>query len=1075
MNINKPGCYRLADFYSRFKIPEDSVPKPELEQAITVCPIASGVLRAAIPESPFRAPVESDEVPVRINLFHADNWKERLLGQWILQVNNLFFKEGALAAALKTQQPLFIENGLWEDEDFIQFWQQAQLTGFIPESNLKFEPEKMILLRQTGYDKNLWKGVSFEQGFEKNALVLNARQLATFFQRYECKEGLLYTQAGHLEQHAQQELIVNLTHDLSEDQWAEFLTQAQQLGIKLKVHCAPDMNIDQIGHKRVVDLLPEPKVNLGYFDPAKDHLSALQVIVSQDPDTSLNLITQDSENCQVLNISECNSAQVLGSLMGEYKDKKFHFHELPSALKQGLEEGKTMILTGSYSQELIQGLAPLLLNAQWPGKLVLLADNPESFSFVSQSQHEVTPEMQRACLGVDEATWQAIFKPGLCLASLRARLTYWRTHPNDNLDNAWQGMLEAPRIKKLKDLDVATSVQEAEAFAQSRIEEVEQALKQSPFVYLTGLTSVGKTTFVHQHLKSKTHFYQDPTQMAAWAADKTKERKILFLDEANLSARQWSELEGLFYKPKCLFVNGVYYPLDDYHEVIVAGNPLNYGDERTLASFFKRHGGARLFEPIPLATIYEDILKPLLPEPKELLVQPLLKVYQFLAELPSQDLLITPRELEMIALLLSTYQAQGGKDLEAAATYYAYHLAQPLVPKAYLSNFNATFPEPAALKRSRDAIQLPQDFTVTSSREELCELFVDLLALRTQRQQGLRPAKGGLGGLILEGEPGIGKSELAIHLLVSQGYSEKKYQASEPAATTAQKHFYRLPVSWPLEAKQALLLKAFHEGNPVIIDEINSAPMMEQLLNNLLMGTDLQGNPASIPGFMVIGTQNPSSMPGRQVSSSALFHRMITKTLKSYTSDEMEIILRNRGMDESLAQELVADYEKKRFLALSKGLSPVPCFRDLLSAADYLMRSEVAEHKEQYQEQQEHPKNRDKPAEDPIAPVSEVFAKDPAIEENIFEGNQQPDRTPTPVNYNFLLKAADAVVSILGVAGVIIAILALTAVISIGTAGLGTAIGVGIAAASYGLFRVLKSGEGSSMPPDTPGVGIESK
>ena len=107
--------------------------------------------------------------------------------------------------------------------------------------------------------------------------------------------------------------------------------------------------------------------------------------------------------------------------------------------------------------------------------------------------------------------------------------------------------------------------------------------------------------------------------------------------------------------------------------------------------------------------------------------------------------------------------------------------------------------------------------------------------------------------------------------------------------------FYRIPVSMNIREKEALLLKAFDEGAVVIIDEINSSPLMENLLNALTMGRTPSGNRPKQPGFMIIGTQNPVTMAGRRAPSPALARRLTTINVPDYTTDELNQILIHKG------------------------------------------------------------------------------------------------------------------------------------------------------------------------------------
>lgn len=226
-------------------------------------------------------------------------------------------------------------------------------------------------------------------------------------------------------------------------------------------------------------------------------------------------------------------------------------------------------------------------------------------------------------------------------------------------------------------------------------------------------------------------------------------------------------------------------------------------------------------------------------------------------------------------------------------------------------------------------------FLITTSRQPIYKQLVKRLDLRKWRQQTaeLNDAQnyGGLGGFIIEGNPGIGKSELVIAVLIAQGY-QQEHDLRMP--TTKTNPFYMMPVSMVLEEKKALLLKAFNEGAVVVIDEINSSPMMEQWLNALLMGKTINSQRPQHPGFMVIGTQNPITMAGRRAVGTALEHRSIMVELAEYNQDEIQIILLAKGFSEQEASDLAQAYEAVLNAGKKKHLGHLLCFRDLLNFAD---------------------------------------------------------------------------------------------------------------------------------------------
>ena len=128
----------------------------------------------------------------------------------------------------------------------------------------------------------------------------------------------------------------------------------------------------------------------------------------------------------------------------------------------------------------------------------------------------------------------------------------------------------------------------------------------------------------------------------------------------------------------------------------------------------------------------------------------------------------------------------------------------------------------------------------------------------------------------------------------------------------------------------------------VIIDEINSSPMMEDLLNHLLMGKTPDGQRPAYPGFLIIGTQNPASMAGRRAPSTALARRLNTTELNPYPSEEMIEILLKKNLPMEVALSLVGALEKTVAYAKTHHLTPAPTFRDILKMADKIMITNAA-------------------------------------------------------------------------------------------------------------------------------------
>lgn len=186
------------------------------------------------------------------------------------------------------------------------------------------------------------------------------------------------------------------------------------------------------------------------------------------------------------------------------------------------------------------------------------------------------------------------------------------------------------------------------------------------------------------------------------------------------------------------------------------------------------------------------------------------------------------------------------------------------------------------------AITLPKapekigDFVLTESRKEAYSLFTTLIDARKAR------VKGGLGGLVIEGAPGDGKSEFIQAMLDHHGF---KQLLPHELADDHKKAFCKLPAAMALDEKKACLCKAFHAGHAVFIDEINTSSELESLLNTLLTGFDEAGKPPKHTGFMLFCTQNPISFAGRRATSLAFMRRVLSYLWPAYSQKEIQEIL----------------------------------------------------------------------------------------------------------------------------------------------------------------------------------------
>jgi len=421
-----------------------------------------------------------------------------------------------------------------------------------------------------------------------------------------------------------------------------------------------------------------------------------------------------------------------------------------------------------------------------------------------------------------------------------------------------------------------------------RAQAVNASLAKHPVLIMTGPTGVGKTHFMNEYYPNA-HFGEGAIKN--WIEDK-KAQPILFIDEANMSYQQWSMFEGLFQNPPGIFYQGAHHRLTENHRVVFAANPLSYGGERQLPSLFRNHPVELEFKPLSA----QELLKTL--EISDATQTAILPMVEFIFRIQSDKVLLTPREILMVKQLANAHEGK-----EDFTKNIAYSIFKTHVPKEYQQEFSQFSPQTP----THVQLQHLTSFVVNDTNQPAVDALSHHLSIRKTRT-------GGLGGVIIEGEPGVGKSQLVTQLL------------TEEHSMAEEEDFIRVPISLSYDKKQALLLQAFHQGQIVIIDEINASPMMERLLNALLEGHDLDNKAAVKPGFMIIGTQNPPSYCGRVQTTLPLKHRLQTVELNEYKPKEMQDILEKKGLSKEQAEKLISDYQKHQQKCNL-------CFRDLLKMA----------------------------------------------------------------------------------------------------------------------------------------------
>ncbi len=174
-----------------------------------------------------------------------------------------------------------------------------------------------------------------------------------------------------------------------------------------------------------------------------------------------------------------------------------------------------------------------------------------------------------------------------------------------------------------------------------------------------------------------------------------------------------------------------------------------------------------------------------------------------------------------------------------------------------------------------------RDLQLTEQSIQMMSVIQRLVQMRNQ--YGEQKDFPGQCGLLLEGSPGILKTELSIAVLETLGFTPA------PEIPDNKPHYLNLVAGDPYLMEQKLW-EAYQRGWIVVCNELN---LLKSSTIQLLM--KLLDMPKT--GFCLIGTQNPTSAgSGRKALGPALKNRLQVVYLQDYSRDELIQFARNQGL-----------------------------------------------------------------------------------------------------------------------------------------------------------------------------------
>ncbi len=909
--------------------------------------------------------------------FFYDDWKKMLIGQIQLTIDEnghqqFHFQKGILSQAIVNNKGLILVNAPWHREDFQLFISELLSRGYFYENGEKIDLPKNFPI--THQKRKFILNSSHTQLAEpseipdERSVLLNSETMKYFISRMQCENNHIHMKDGWIAQHAANELRVIVTETIPPASWALLVHLAQQHHCQLKLFLAEN-----------VTLPAEMALDVTFMPKIRSTSKTLRLISSNDLDITEEKLFHEKEGTLVLSIDDKTRLSDLVERISKTPNTdndQLSFQSQQGTLWQHLMKGKRVILKGRLSETLAKELESLAMNPPYlvvngekmrpTGELIILSNHVPSISFIQTEKikenldfdnmlstlkgkyHLLDAYQQlKNAYEIFHEKQPTIFFSYVQLKSMLNQLKtgklsnpfkpFLRLNPNDpalrDAKIAWDTVTHPH--KKEKNIDEMLK----------RNEKISSLLKDASYLFIAGPSGVGKSTYAINELKKDHAVYVGIDQLNQWLADDSKNKPVLFIDEANLECEgSWDILEGLFNQTPGILLKGTFHPLTKDHKVVFAGN-YNHFEGRTEHRYIKRHGQVINFKEMPDSILKKYILLPALTAAlpniyeKENIMSLLCDIYSYInKQLPNHPM--TPRNLKMICLRLKRL-IEHPPSLSNNTMTDLLNFSIIEETSDFFKDKKEKFLFEQQFKLNHDHYQQAQH-DIFNNSELSIEQFIltesrvpPLLSLHKHcmmrdmliKQSTLHSFD--LPGLLIEGLPGIGKSYLPMQYLTSQGFKKGDPDVIYDNNTDTRKLFYHLTPTDPAKM-QKTLLKAFHEGAVIICDELNSLPF-ERLINQLLSGTDLEGHPPKKKGFLLIATQNPISFEGRHALSTAMENRFIKINLENYPDAELKMMLIEMCQDKHFAEYIFTHYIAARHYAIENKKSPTPTPRNLFS------------------------------------------------------------------------------------------------------------------------------------------------
>jgi hypothetical protein len=797
-----------------------------------------------------------------VDLQGLPNWKAALFAPVALKDGRMEWRKSRFARRLLAGYKKFELVNLSPDaaREFEYEYKQAKAAGAFVYNGVRIplSQDVSIIFKSKEFDFSDFKELSAKKNVTFDKVPADVKLVNTYLFDYLLHQKAVhegsYTETPGLIKEAalkNEPLKLFISSTLSDNQWYCLFNQANQHKVPLELYLAPGISLPQS--------LPEPKKIKTDAQVVADK-NMPKIIVSNDTEATVKELKAKSNYHVVIDIEDYSYQDLVGGIKFKIKDHAFRdFKEVASPVIEALKAGKNVILKGEFARDLLQMLHPVL------------AGQPPQFTDIGKNLTLIIED--KSITGKATSYSQLTWLPNTAYTM--------ESHAKAKAVSSTIVFKEKPDLS----VDLTDSKAKSEAFIAGRRKQLLSMLENSDMLQLVGTSGVGKSRLMKmiEETGGDVKVYYELGQLKACATELTDAKEhILFIDESNIDDIHYTMFSPLkaggngkvLYDGELLDLRNLKNKKGEpvKIKIVFASNPKEYGGGRNDQKLFEDGSIPQMHvADFPSCYIYEQILKAAIYN----------KCADELKKVVSED-----QFKKLSQLIIKDYYNHNAKVDNHITVRELQHKAMAVLSELYDRSTNA--PRKKELKS--------ENFVSTHATKEAVKKLRRFISIQSKQREGLLPGHSvGLNIIVLEGEPGVGKTELIRAMFSS--YKIKKATTKLEKTPGKLPLYYKVDASLSLEKKKQMLIKAARQKDWAWIDEINSCmdDGLEKVINALTTGVHPDTG-ETIPPLKLITSINPISMGGRGALSPAVQHRSVHQkvaSLKEYKIVDWEEVIKH--------------------------------------------------------------------------------------------------------------------------------------------------------------------------------------